>query len=289
MSFMAKRPQRAPSDRRRSDGGLTIDTRPVGGRISVQTPAMAAIAARRVTPPMSGAKENGTPSQAVKSQPSKRKLSNEEEKRPTTMSFLRKRVMSAGRGKQAKVGTVDARSKSPRRLSAPNLRARTSNRRSSSISVPAFLQATSLDEVDDEDDELTWENLTVWMRFKLGLYDMLESKVSLAFLNIATIYALFSEDTRILAFPKDADAAFEAMSTFCFFVFLLEIVFNCIVNLERDPRYFTESRSWAEHALGYEGYPLSFYFSLDILACVSMVFDMPWLLAVFDAGEMLRR
>ena len=72
----------------------------------------------------------------------------------------------------------------------------------------------------------------------------------------------------------------------CILRLLLEIVFNCIVNVERDPRYFTESRSKAEQALGFEGYPLSFYFMLDILACVSMVFDMPWLLALFETCEM---
>lgn len=44
-----------------------------------------------------------------------------------------------------------------------------------------------------------------------------------------TVYALFGDDLKLLAFPHepDADPAFVALSSIAFFLFLLELVLSC--------------------------------------------------------------
>jgi len=47
------------------------------------------------------------------------------------------------------------------------------------------------------------------------------------FMTIVTIYALFSDDIKVLAFDKSSDTVFVTFSSIAFFLFLLEIVVQC--------------------------------------------------------------
>ena len=71
-----------------------------------------------------------------------------------------------------------------------------------------------------------------------------------------TIYALFGDDVRTLAFTKNADDVFYVITIVCMLFFSLEVLISSIAK---------------------EGYFLGFYFWLDFIATVSLIFDIGWL------------
>ena len=96
---------------------------------------------------------------------------------------------------------------------------------------------------------------TKMARFKAFLTKILENKYYTIFMTIITIYALFGDDIRLVGFSKSADDYFFSVTAACFFFFAAEVVFASIAT---------------------EGYFLGFYFWLDILATVSLIFDIGW-------------
>ena len=107
------------------------------------------------------------------------------------------------------------------------------------------------------------------------------------FMTIVTIYALFSDDIKVLAFDKSSDTVFVTFSSIAFFLFLLEIVAQCwcrenylILPKRSDIKKLlskstTRKEKWdvlkSVFAIG------SFYFWLDLMATCSMIFEIPWL------------
>ena len=75
------------------------------------------------------------------------------------------------------------------------------------------------------------------------------------FTTTITLYALFGDDIRGLAFQKSADEGFYAITIVCMFFFGLEIILSSIAK---------------------EGYFLGFYFWLDLIATVSLLLDIGW-------------
>ena len=75
------------------------------------------------------------------------------------------------------------------------------------------------------------------------------------FMTIVTVYALFGDDVRQLAFPKSADVIFYGLTIVAMFFFMLELVLASIAK---------------------EDYFLSFYFWLDLVSTVSLIFDIGW-------------
>jgi hypothetical protein len=75
-------------------------------------------------------------------------------------------------------------------------------------------------------------------------------------MTIVTIYALFGDDLRMLAFDKSADNVFYGLSAFALACFAVELVLSCWVK----PGYFN-----------------SFYFWLDLIATVSLIPDIGWI------------
>lgn len=73
---------------------------------------------------------------------------------------------------------------------------------------------------------------------------------------LMTIYALFGDDIRLLTVTKDNDEIFYAISTTVMSFFLLEIFLMSIVK----PGYFG-----------------GFYFWLDIVSSISLIFDIGWI------------
>src|SRR3569833_560007 len=75
------------------------------------------------------------------------------------------------------------------------------------------------------------------------------------FMTLVTIYALFGDDFRQLFFSKQADNAFYICTIIAMSFFMLEIILASISK---------------------EGYFLGFYFWLDLIATVSLIFDIGW-------------
>lgn len=75
-------------------------------------------------------------------------------------------------------------------------------------------------------------------------------------MTLVTIYALFGDDVRSTAFNSSVDNAFYSISIVCFFLFTIEILLASISKYD----YF-----------------LSFYFWLDIIATLSLIFDIGWI------------
>lgn len=113
----------------------------------------------------------------------------------------------------------------------------------------------------------------------------IDSSVVTTFMTVVTIYALYSDDVRVLVFNKGADPVFVVFSSIAFFLFLIEIGIQCwcrdkYLKIPNSKNMYCGSEAmWAERwqslrkliCIG------SFYFWLDLLATLSMVFEIPWM------------
>lgn len=98
--------------------------------------------------------------------------------------------------------------------------------------------------------------LYLFINFKVKLSKFLNHNGVTIFMAIITIYSLFADDIRQLAFTRAADPVFWSLTCLCFFFFTLEIILSSIA---------------------LDDYFLSFYFFLDIIATASLIFDIGWL------------
>lgn len=76
------------------------------------------------------------------------------------------------------------------------------------------------------------------------------------YMTIITVYALFADDIRLIAFSKPADDIFYAVTFGSLLSFLLELVLASIAT----PDYF-----------------FGFYFWLDLIATLSLLTDIAWI------------
>jgi hypothetical protein len=79
---------------------------------------------------------------------------------------------------------------------------------------------------------------------------------TIAFMTLLTIYALFFEDIRILASPKEYDDVFYGITLMGIIIFTLEVFFASFAN----PAYIG-----------------SFFFYLDIISTLTMIPDCGWI------------
>lgn len=79
------------------------------------------------------------------------------------------------------------------------------------------------------------------------------SDVFTIFMTVITVYSLFGDDVRMALFTKSFDTMFDVMTIACLTLFVFEITIFSIVN---------------------EGYFMSFYFWLDLIASGSLVTDI---------------
>lgn len=82
---------------------------------------------------------------------------------------------------------------------------------------------------------------------------LVNSKAFQIVMFIATIYTLFGDDFRVIVTPKSFDTAFDVLTCIAFIIFAVEIIMNLFINDD----YFN-----------------SFFFWLDILATISLIFDL---------------
>ena len=74
-------------------------------------------------------------------------------------------------------------------------------------------------------------------------------------MTVVTIYALFGDDFRMLVFSIGADVTFYYLTIIAMGFFAIEIILSCIAK---------------------EGYFPYFYFWLDVVATLSLIFDIGW-------------
>ena len=82
---------------------------------------------------------------------------------------------------------------------------------------------------------------------------ILESVIFQIIINFFTIFALFADDFRILALPNSGDDIFDAFIILCIVIFLIEIFLSVFVKIN---------------------YNFSFFFWLDIISTVTLIFDL---------------
>jgi len=95
-----------------------------------------------------------------------------------------------------------------------------------------------------------------------------------------TIFVLFGDDLKVLGFSKQADSSFIFLTSFAFILFLLEMILYIWAKSEILPAPAGRSMPYVV-----EGYFLGFFFWLDFLAILSMIFDLPWLQVLFGIRE----
>lgn len=77
------------------------------------------------------------------------------------------------------------------------------------------------------------------------------------FMTIVTVYSLFGDDVRQLAFTKPADDVFNGLSCAALACFSIEIIMASVVK---------------------DDYFLGFYFWLDLISTVSLITDIGWIM-----------
>lgn len=87
------------------------------------------------------------------------------------------------------------------------------------------------------------------------LEKFLDSKFFQIIINVMTVYALFADDIRSAFLPKSVDNGFDSITIVCMVLFTIEIILSVITK----EKYFN-----------------SFFFWLDIISTISLIFDLKW-------------
>jgi len=88
---------------------------------------------------------------------------------------------------------------------------------------------------------------------------ILDNKFTSIFMTLATVWALFGDDLRVLAFPMEYDEILVGIAIALIVLFALETIMSC----------FAKGRK----------YIFGFYFWLDVIACLSLFMDVPEFMA----------
>jgi hypothetical protein len=106
-----------------------------------------------------------------------------------------------------------------------------------------------------ESEEKSWKETLTWA---------IDHNATTIYMTLLTVYALFGDDIRVLAFAKSADDIFFGLSVVALFSFLMELLLSCAAK----PDYFN-----------------SFYFWLDLVATVSLIPDIGWIMNPITGQE----
>lgn len=107
---------------------------------------------------------------------------------------------------------------------------------------------------DDAKDEAQEDGMFAACEdFKPRLAAFLEHQAVQLLMFLVTIYALFGDDIRLLAFPRDADGTFTILNIIALALFLLELLIASVGK----PDYFN-----------------SFFFWLDLISTLSIITDI---------------
>lgn len=95
------------------------------------------------------------------------------------------------------------------------------------------------------------------LRIKFWIRDFLEGKFVTILMSLVTIFALVGDDVRLWATSQEADVYFFIGLQISFVLFTLEVLAGSVV---------------------IDGFKYSFFFYLDIVATLSIISDIPWML-----------
>ena len=93
---------------------------------------------------------------------------------------------------------------------------------------------------------------------------LLENWWTVGLMMVVTIYALFFDDIRILFLPPEADLTCDWVTLVCIGLYIAELLLGCIA---------------------IDGYFLSFFFWLALVASVSMVPDVGFLVQAYEGSN----
>lgn len=90
---------------------------------------------------------------------------------------------------------------------------------------------------------------------------LIEGQVFTAVMTLVTLFALFGDDFRLWFCPSVIDPYFQGCLIFCLFLFTAEVLLNsCMVN----------------------DFKWSFFFWLDVVATLSLIVDIPWIIGIVE-------
>ena len=135
------------------------------------------------------------------------------------------------------------------------------------------------------DAELSGEDKMA--NIKKAVDKFLNNNYVVTFMMVLTFWALFSNDIRVSGAPKESDDAFAGIATMAFFLFVLEIALTSFAN----PEYIdlpkweakpgeTTFETWTRRMV-FGG----FYFWLDWLSTLTLLFEIPWALGDAVSGS----
>ena len=141
---------------------------------------------------------------------------------------------------------------------------------SSGLDTAGKMEEEPEDEDQDEDEEeeekievkkeeTQYKSKTVLKRCpKVAhfLNAILDNKLTIGFMTVVTVWALFADDVRVLAVSNQYDEFFNGVTSFALVCFFVELIMG---------------------SLAQDGYIFGFYFWLDLVATVSLVSDIGWI------------
>jgi len=95
------------------------------------------------------------------------------------------------------------------------------------------------------------------IKLKTNIRNFMEGKLVTIVMTLVTIFALIADDIRLFSSSKPADNYFFAGNTIALVLFAIEILVNSVV---------------------VDGFKYSFFFYLDIIATLSIISDLPYML-----------
>ena len=124
--------------------------------------------------------------------------------------------------------------------------------------VPEFSRSKSLKEEDFEPE--------VYIRpeWKKKIERLLENWWTVGLMLVVTIYALFFDDCRIIFLPPSADLTCDWVTLICILLYTIELVLASIA---------------------IDGYFFSFFFWLDLVAALSMIPDVGFLVSAYEGSK----
>lgn len=146
--------------------------------------------------------------------------------------------------------------------------------------LPRNSQHEDIDRISKESSSLGGDTRMIVNR-------IIDHNITITTMSLVTVYALYGDDVRKLAFPPSADITFLAFSSIAFAFFAMEITLLCwcrdkylkLPNFEAARKLLKgfamrESiGSWCK-ALGKTLELGSFYFWLDLISTLSMAFEV---------------
>ncbi len=110
-----------------------------------------------------------------------------------------------------------------------------------------------------------------WRKKSKDFWDSTEISI---LMSLVTIWALFGDDFRIMWAPKEADVGWTATMSICFFLFAFEFFANCFSS---PIDYMNWTYEWGEKVELRHLKIGSFFAYLDIIATVSLGFEISWM------------